>query len=71
MNRVLKALVLTAMIVAGDAAAQSYPSKPIRIVVPYPAGGTSDILARAIGQKLSDAWGQLVVVDNKSGANGN
>ena len=71
MNPVLKALVLTAMIVAGDAAAQSYPSKPIRIVVPYPAGGTSDILARAIGQKLSDAWGQPVVVDNKPGANGN
>jgi tripartite-type tricarboxylate transporter receptor subunit TctC len=71
MNPVLKALVLTAMIIAGDAAAQSYPSKPIRIVVPYPAGGTSDILARAIGQKLSDAWGQPVVVDNKPGANGN
>ncbi|HEY2817692.1 MAG TPA: tripartite tricarboxylate transporter substrate binding protein [Casimicrobiaceae bacterium] len=67
----LKALVLTAMIVAGDAPAQTYPSKPIRIVVPYPAGGTSDILARAIGQKLGNAWGQPVVVDNKPGANGN
>jgi tripartite-type tricarboxylate transporter receptor subunit TctC len=71
MNRLLKALVLTAMIVAGEASAQSYPGKPIRIVVPYPAGGTSDILARAIGQKLGDAWGQPVVVDNKPGANGN
>ena len=46
-------------------------AKAIRIVVPYPAGGTSDILARTVGQKLSEAWGQPVVVDNKPGANGN
>ena len=51
--------------------AQSYPSKPIRLIVPYAAGGTSDILARQIGPKLSDAWGQPVVVENKTGANGN
>ena len=53
------------------AQAQSYPSKPIRVIVPYPAGGTSDILARSIGQKLSESWGQPVVVENKPGANGN
>ena len=51
--------------------AQAWPSKPIKIVVPFPAGGTSDVLARLIGQKLTDAWGQAVVVDNKPGSSGN
>ena len=51
--------------------AQTWPSKPVRIVVPFPAGGTSDVLARLIGQKLTDAWGQPVVVDNKPGSSGN
>jgi tripartite-type tricarboxylate transporter receptor subunit TctC len=56
---------------AFGALAQTYPNKPIRIVVPYAAGGTSDILARQIGPKLTDAWGQPVVIENKTGANGN
>ncbi|MBV9189435.1 MAG: tripartite tricarboxylate transporter substrate binding protein [Betaproteobacteria bacterium] len=51
--------------------AESYPSKPIRLIVPYAAGGTSDILARQIGPKLTEAWGQPVVIENKTGANGN
>jgi tripartite-type tricarboxylate transporter receptor subunit TctC len=49
---------------------QSYPSKPVRIVVPYSAGGGTDIVSRAVGQKLGDKWGQSVIVDNRVGANG-
>jgi tripartite-type tricarboxylate transporter receptor subunit TctC len=56
---------------SAGALAQAFPAKPIRIVVPYTPGGTSDILARVIGQKMTDGWGQPVVVDNKPGANGN
>jgi tripartite-type tricarboxylate transporter receptor subunit TctC len=49
----------------------AYPAKPIKIVVPFPAGGTSDVLARLIGQKMTEAWGQPVVIDNKPGSSGN
>ncbi|MSQ52492.1 MAG: hypothetical protein EXR28_11450 [Betaproteobacteria bacterium] len=51
--------------------AASYPAKTVRIVVPYNAGGQSDTLARVIGQKLSEKWGQPVVIDNRAGAGGN
>ncbi|WP_417284702.1 Bug family tripartite tricarboxylate transporter substrate binding protein [Comamonas sp.] len=52
-------------------AAEAWPSKPIRLVVPYPPGGSSDIIARAIGQQLSQEFKQPVVIENKPGANGN
>jgi tripartite-type tricarboxylate transporter receptor subunit TctC len=48
----------------------AYPSQPIRIVVPYPAGGATDTLARTVANKLQEAWGQTVIVDNKAGASG-
>jgi tripartite-type tricarboxylate transporter receptor subunit TctC len=50
--------------------AQTYPAKTIRIVVPYAAGGATDLIARLLGQRISEAWGQAVVVDNRVGANG-
>ncbi|HTD89019.1 MAG TPA: tripartite tricarboxylate transporter substrate binding protein [Burkholderiales bacterium] len=53
------------------AQAQTWPAKPIRVVVPYPSGGTSDILARMVGQKLTEAWSQQIIVDSRPGANGN
>lgn len=56
---------------AGAAGAQTYPNKPIRLVVPFPAGGPSDILGRALGQKLAEQLGQNVVPDNRPGAGGN
>ena len=64
-------LALAAMLGCVSATAQSYPSRPIRFVVPYPPAGSVDIAARAVGQKLSEAWGQPVVVDNRAGAGGN
>ena len=51
--------------------ADKYPSKPIRIIVTFPAGGPADFVARAIGQSLQEAWGQGVVIDNRPGAGGN
>ena len=66
--RAVAALALAAA--APAAFSQAYPAKPIRIVVPYPAGGSTDALARLVGTRLHDAWGQAVVVDNKPGAGG-
>jgi tripartite-type tricarboxylate transporter receptor subunit TctC len=55
---------------ASHAATPPYPNKPVRLIAPYPPGGTSDILARIAGQKLMDAWNERIVVDNRPGASG-
>jgi len=65
------ALFFAALVSAGSALAQPYPQKPIRIIVPFPAGGIADTFARSIGQKLNEAWSQPVVVENRAGAGGN
>lgn len=67
----LTALAAIPLLARAQAPGQSFPNRTVRIVVPYPTGGTNDVLARLVGQKLSDAWGQPVVVENKPGAAGN
>jgi len=57
--------------IALQAAAQSFPAKPVHVIVPFPPGGAADLLTRALGKKLTEAWGQAVVPDNRPGAGGN
>jgi tripartite-type tricarboxylate transporter receptor subunit TctC len=64
-------LAAALVLLAGSVAAQNYPVRPIRIIVAYTPAGTTDILARVIGQKMNETWGQPVIVDNRPGANGN
>jgi tripartite-type tricarboxylate transporter receptor subunit TctC len=64
---------LTTLVASSAALAQTpaWPTKPVRIIVPFPAGGTTDVVARLISQRLQEVWGQTVVVENKAGAGGN
>src|SRR5947209_11443049 len=62
------ALLVAAMTAAGQ---ENYPSRPVHIIVPFAAGGVADMLPRVVGDKLSQKWGQPVIVDNKVGASGN
>jgi len=61
---------LFAALFSGQVAAQSYPAKPVRMIVPYVAGGAADIFGRSLAQKLSESMKQSFVVENKPGANG-
>jgi len=69
--RMLAALFLALMACTSNAQSQAYPSKPIKLVVPYPAGGPLDTVARLLGQKVSESVKQPVIVENKAGAGGN
>ena len=66
----MKTLLVMLLSLALPVAAQDYPNKPVRVIVPYAAGGNADIWARVLSQKLSDALKQPFVVENKAGANG-
>src|ERR1700691_1672456 len=68
-HRFATLVMLSALAVAPAAAQDSYPSRPIHIIVPFPAGGPSDVLARLIGDRMSADFGQAVVVENRPGAN--
>src|SRR5262245_3270376 len=60
----------SAALLCAAAAAQQFPARPVRIIVPQATGGGVDIMARAVAQKLTETWGQQVIVDNRPGANG-
>ena len=69
--RVDNLLIVAGLLCVPVAYAQNYPGKPVRIIVGFPAGGANDIVTRVVGQKLTEIWGQQVVVDNRAGAGGN
>jgi tripartite-type tricarboxylate transporter receptor subunit TctC len=71
MKRTRSVLLAAALLSAGAAFAQTYPSKPVRVIVPFSPGGATDIVTRIVAQKLSETWGHQVVVDNRAGASGN
>ena len=71
MQRAAAALIAATSLAAGTALAQTYPTKPIHMIVPYAPGGPTDILGRAVGQQLTEALGQQVIIDNRPGASGN
>lgn len=60
-----------ALLTSSMALAQTFPERPVRVIVPFPAGGSNDVVARILGQKLSEQWGHQVVIDNRGGAGGN
>jgi tripartite-type tricarboxylate transporter receptor subunit TctC len=69
-KRLFGMMLVAGLAASGPLAAQDYPNRPVRMVVPFPAGSASDFLARVLGQKLGETWGQQVVVDNRPGAGG-
>jgi len=68
---VLAALVLSVLVLPGEVRAQAFPNKPVKFLVPFPAGGINDVLARIIADKLQVKWGQPIIIENKTGAGGN
>ena len=70
-NKIAGGMALVLLTTLACAQPAPYPVRPIRIVVAYTPAGATDILARTVGQKLTEAWGQPVIIDNRPGANGN
>jgi tripartite-type tricarboxylate transporter receptor subunit TctC len=66
----MKKIFLLALLACGTAFAQGYPAKPVRLIVAYPPGGSSDLMARVYGAKLAEQWGQQVIIESKPGAAG-
>jgi len=72
MNKLMKAGAVTGLLLfVPTISAQPYPAKPVRVVVPFAAGGTTDIVTRILAQRLTENWGQQLIVDNRAGAGGN
>ena len=65
-----KILAISSFAASAAGAAERFPVKPVRVVVPFPAGGSTDLIARQLGQRLTEGWGQPVLIDNRSGAGG-
>jgi len=70
-NHMRRGLLALALLAAGSVSAQTWPTGPIKLVVPFPPGGSVDMVARAVGKRLTEVLGQPVVVDNRAGASGN
>ena len=71
MRKVMLAISIIALVISFNSQAQSYPNQPIRLVIPFAAGGPSDVLARGFSQKLGESLGQPIIIDNKPGAGTN
>jgi len=69
LKKLSRAVLASIAFIACAAFGQTYPAKPVRIIVPFPAGGLADVLARGLGQELTKVWGQQVIAENRSGAN--
>mgnify|MGYP003703849467 CR=1 FL=1 len=69
-SRLLLILVACMTLSGGVSSAASYPDRPVRFIVPFPPGGGTDAFGRIVGSKLTELWGQQVIIDNRSGAGG-